>query len=107
MVTNLSVSYLPPISKTQYAPCQLSPSAKRVLVLKSRVKEGSDRNNEVGRTEQSSFKVITAAIQDQEVDDEDRYKERNGFEQREVQRHRLSHTPAEKDNERRYEKRWT
>jgi hypothetical protein len=78
-------------------------STKSTGILLFGVEEGSNSDDNVRSAQQRAFEVITAAVKDKEVYDEDRNKECNCLEQCEVQGHVFAHAPTEEDYERRYE----
>lgn len=58
------------------------------------------RNDNIGGEQKCTLKVVTPAIQDQEVDHKGGDKETDGLEQGEVQGHVLIHAPAQDDDKR-------
>ena len=68
-------------------------------MLVIRVEKGGDSDDDVRRHQKGSFEIIAASVKDEEVDDETSDEQRDGFEEREVERHVFVHAPAEDDDE--------
>jgi hypothetical protein len=73
--------------------------AQITLILRIRIKERRHGNNDVRGAKQGALEIVGATVQHQEVDDESRDEEGDGFEEGEIQGHFPAHAPTEEDDE--------
>ena len=64
-----------------------------------RVEETRKRDNNVRGDEQTTFQVVTPAVENQEIDDQHCHKQRYRLEDVEVESHILAHDPAQDDDD--------
>ena len=71
-----------------------------------RIVESSHSNNHVSCNQESAFEIVTPTVQNKEVNNEGSDKERDGFEEIEVERHFPVQTPSKKNNDGRDKECW-
>ena len=74
-------------------------SSQLALAVGAWIEERANRDDGVRRHEQCAFQIVTAAVEDEEVDDECRDEERDSLEDVEVEGHVLVHDPAKNDDQ--------
>ncbi|CAG8981372.1 hypothetical protein HYALB_00013774 [Hymenoscyphus albidus] len=69
------------------------------LILQLGIKERRHCNDNIRRTKQRTFQIITPSIQDEEINNECRDEQGDRFKEGEVEGHLFTHGPTEKNDE--------